>query len=230
MLGVLVDTKADCEVQHLQDDERYDERVAEGRTDSRELPQELASIVVDQAGAATNGGDGKDTSGKRAPGASYAVYADNVERVVKAKADAKLDSTVAEQPGAHSNGQGRHDIHEACRRRDGNEARDCAGCYSYCARLAREHPAQHRPRDHCGGRGDEGGRERVGGAAAGGQRAAGVEAEPAKPQDGGSQEHEWDVVRLHGLPTVAKAPSVQQGGDERRSAGIDVHHGAAGEV
>ncbi len=66
--------------------------------------------------------------------------------------------------------------------------------------------------------------------AVGGERAPGVEAEPAEPEEGGAQQHEGDAVRQERLASVVAARSQDPSGDQRRGAGVDVHHRAAGEV
>ena len=57
-----------------------------------------------------------------------------------------------------------------------------------------DHPAERRRRG-AEVRGDEG----AGGQAAGAERAAGVESEPADPQQAGADEAEHQAVRLHGV-------------------------------
>ena len=62
------------------------------------------------------------------------------------------------------------------------------------------------------------------------QGAAGVEAEPAEPEQHSPQHHHSDVMRRHGLFAVAQAPAEDEGRCQRRHAGVDVDDGAAGEV
>ena len=62
------------------------------------------------------------------------------------------------------------------------------------------------------------------------QRRAGVEAEPADPEQAGADEAEHDRVRRHGLLRVAEALAEVERRDQRGDAGGDVHDGAAGEV
>ena len=62
------------------------------------------------------------------------------------------------------------------------------------------------------------------------ERAAAVEAEPAEPEQPRAEEREGDVVRQDRLAAVVLAGAEHERGDERRDAGVDVHHRAAGEV
>ena len=62
------------------------------------------------------------------------------------------------------------------------------------------------------------------------ERAAGVEAEPAEPQQRRAHDGHGQVVRLHRLVPVAAALAEHDRADERGDARGDVHDGAAGEV
>lgn len=59
---------------------------------------------------------------------------------------------------------------------------------------------------------------------------AGVKAEPADIQDGRPGKHHRQVVRFEGLFTEAGTLADQVGTDQPGAGGVDVHHGAAGEV
>ena len=69
------------------------------------------------------------------------------------------------------------------------------------------------------------------GDAVGRERAAGVEAEPAEPQQAGAEQRERHVVRQQRrrLDSRGACPTHQRG-DQRGDAGVDVHDRAAGEV
>ena len=86
-------------------------------------------------------------------------------------------------------------------------------------------PGQHR---RGGGeqRVDEGQR----GDAVGFEGGAGVEAEPAHPQQRGADHGQGQAVRRHRFLAVADALADHVGADQAGDAGVDVHHGAAGEV
>ena len=62
------------------------------------------------------------------------------------------------------------------------------------------------------------------------QRAAGVESEPAHPQQAGADEAQHQVVRLHRLARIALPLAQIQRADQRRDARGDVHHRAAREI
>jgi hypothetical protein len=59
---------------------------------------------------------------------------------------------------------------------------------------------------------------------------AGVEAEPAHPQQRGTHHGQRQAVRRHGFLAVADALAHQVGTHQTGHTGVDVHHGAAGEV
>ena len=91
-------------------------------------------------------------------------------------------------------------------------------------------PFHQRPRHHRRGRGQEGVDEGDRGDAAGFQRRAGVEAEPADPQDRRADHGQGQVVRLDRLAPVADALADHVRADQAGDRGIDVHDGAAGEI
>ena len=86
------------------------------------------------------------------------------------------------------------------------------------------------PTDRSGG-----GREMSGGKRArsdriGLQRAAGIEAKPADPQQRGADDRVGQIVRRHRFAAVAKPAADQQRANQRRDSGTDMHHRAAGEI
>ena len=70
----------------------------------------------------------------------------------------------------------------------------------------------------------------LGGLAVGRQRRAGVEAEPAEPQQAGADHDQRQVVRAHRVAAEAAALAEHQGERQARGTGVDVHRGATGEV
>ena len=94
-----------------------------------------------------------------------------------------------------------------------------------CCEPADGHPGQRAHRG--GGVGDDEGDR---GQPVRGERAAGVEAEPAEPEQAGAEHGHRQVVRLHRLLAEADALAEHERGDQRRDAGGDVHDRAAGEV
>ena len=89
----------------------------------------------------------------------------------------------------------------------------------------REHPGQRRRR-----RGNEGVGHGERRAAAGFEVRSGVEAEPAHPQQRSADHRHGQRMRSHQVLAVADALADQEGANQAGDAGIDVHHGAAGEV
>ena len=91
-------------------------------------------------------------------------------------------------------------------------------------------PLDERPRQPGGRGGEERVHERLGGLAVGGERRAGVEAEPAEPQDAGAEHDERHRVRRVALARPALALAEHEHGGQRGDAGVDVDGRAAGEV
>ena len=71
--------EAGDEVEHLQDDERRDERVSEGRTDSDDLRHHLATVALDEATiAVAKRGDCEDARRNGTPDTADTVDAEDV--------------------------------------------------------------------------------------------------------------------------------------------------------
>ena len=119
--------------------------------------------------------------------------------------------------------------HEAGCRRDRDEAGDGTARGADHADLAVVEIAREHPGDRCcGGRGI-GDEERVGGDAVGAELGAGVEAEPAEPQEARAEDGHRDVVRLHPV-AVDDALADEQRDDQGGDTGRGVDDGATGEV
>jgi hypothetical protein len=115
-------------------------------------------------------------------------------------------------------------------RGDGDQAGDHTGGGTEGRRVAVAEAFDGEPAEHGGGRGGQG----VDPDQAGllnGRGGTGIEAEPAEPQDGGTEHDERNVVRAV-VRVLAEALAVadDQDQDEARDAGVDVDHGATGEV
>ena len=91
-------------------------------------------------------------------------------------------------------------------------------------------PLDDDPRQPGHGRRQERVQERLRRLAVGAERRAGVEAEPAEPQDAGADHHERHRVRRVALLGPPLALADHQDRSERGDAGVDVDRGAAGEV
>ena len=88
-----------------------------------------------------------------------------------------------------------------------------------------EHPGQRG-----GGGGDLGDQHGHAGGLVSRGGGAGVEAEPADPQHGRAHQGVTQVVRRHRRGREALALAQHQAGHQAGDTGVDVHHGAAGEV
>ncbi len=174
-------------------------------------------------------GGGEDARGDRAEHAADAVDREHVERVVDVDALAQERGAVAQAAGDEADGERAARRHEAGRRGDGHEAGDGTRRRAHDADLplvevAGEHPRDRRGRGRC-----VGDQEGVGGEAVGAQGGAGVEAEPAEPQEARAEDGHRDVVGLDTLAVEHAAPD-QDGDEQGRHARGGVDDGAAGEV
>src|SRR6478735_380649 len=204
------------------DDVGEHEGVHENRDGGDRLHQQLReAAAVDEARAV-----GEEAEVQRAEKTAHEVDAHHVERVVEAPLELQLDGD-----GAHGAGQEtQHDGPEGGQRGagggDGDEARDGAGRGAHRRRLAvldllHDEPGQKRG----GGSGDRVD-ERDGGGVVGGELGAGVEAEPAEPQQTRAEENERRVVGH--LDALLEADALAQDEGEREGGGtcVDVHRRA----
>ena len=114
--------------------------------------------------------------------------------------------------------------------RDRHQPHHDAGGSADGGGLAGAEVVQQGPDHQRGRRGQEGVGEREGRKPVGRERAAAVEAEPAEPEQARTQQHERHVVREDRRASVVLPGAEDQRRDQGRYAGVDVHHGAAGEV
>ena len=157
--------------------------------------------------------------------------AEHVERVVIAKRALHR----GDEEEAHGTG---NEAEDQCAHRAGvtgsgcyrNEACDNARGKAQKARLALEQPLDEQPRDTGRGGGNEGVRHRHHGTDVGLQVRAGIEAEPADPQQRGADHGERQRMGRHGFFAEADAAAEQQRADKARDTGVDVNDRAAGEV
>ena len=120
--------------------------------------------------------------------------------------------------------------HETGARCDGDEARHGAGGGAERGAVAGRQLLDDQPAEHRGGGREVGVDEGLGGDAVGAERRAGVEPEPAEPQDPGADHRQRQVVRGHRLVAVT-TPVADHGDDgEGGDAGVDVDRRAAREV
>src|SRR6185437_9353393 len=140
------------------------------------------------------------------------------------------DHEIAEDSGDGSYDEGGHGLDEAGGGGDGDESGDGSGDCAEGGGLAAMNPLGGRPGEGGGGGGEVGVNKGAGGQRAGAELAAGVEAEPANPDEAGSDEAEDDRVGRHGLSGIADALAEIEGADQSGDSRSDVDDGAAGEV
>ena len=111
-----------------------------------------------------------------------------------------------------------------------DETREDPGGDAQAGGLAVVHGLDADPRQRTGGGRDLGHRERLRRLHAAGQGAAGVEPEPADPQQAHADQRHDQVVRVHGRARIAAPRAQVESSDQAADARGDVDHGAAGEV
>ena len=121
-------------------------------------------------------------------------------------------------------------VHRPARRRDRDQAGDHARRSAERRRLTVAEPLDGDPAQHAQASGDQGVQEDRRGRAVGGQRRAGVEPEPAEPQQACAEEDERQVVWAHGVLLEADARAEYQCQRQCRSAGDDFDHKPAGVI
>ena len=107
-----------------------------------------------------------------------------------------------------------HRIDEARRRGDGHETSHRARDDAENAGLLGDHPFGEHPGERGRGRGDLRRGHGHAGIDVGGHRRAGIEAEPADPQQRGADHDEYEVVRRHVLRAEPDALAQHEAGDE----------------
>src|SRR3546814_7342438 len=163
--------------------------------------------------------------------AADAVDAEYVERIV----EAELRLHDHHEPAAGDTGdRAEQDRAERTRiarcRRDRDEAGDRARAGAEQRALVAERALGQHPEENARRGGDEAVDEREAGRAIGLERRAGIEAEPAAPQQAGADQRHGQRVRRHDLLLIAGALADDQAADERRDARVDVNHRAAREI
>ena len=134
------------------------------------------------------------------------------------------------RPRDQPDGQRRPRQHETRRRRNGHQPGNCAGNRAENGRFPTQVPLREGPAHGRTCRGDLGDQHRHAGAPIGAERAAGVEAHPADPQQAGADHRVCQVIRRHVFLPVAKPLPQHQGADQAGDAAVYFHDCAAGEV
>ena len=157
--------------------------------------------------------------------------AEDIERVVVAEArfefcDRKVTGHAGDEADANRAAHG----NEPGSGGDGGETGDHARGRAEHTGFPFSQPLYEGPAQPASGPGKVGGGKGAGGQGAAIERAAGIEAEPADPEQSRANEREHDVVRWHRLMRKAAALAEDERADERGGAGADVDDGAAGKV
>src|SRR5215471_1184557 len=166
-----------------------------------------------------DGAEGKDPGQQRPNGATGAVDAEGVERIVVAEARFYVrHHQVAEGPGKQADDQGGARADKSGSGRDSYESGNGAGDCSQSAWFLIAEPFCAAPaHDGCGCsqmRGDKG----AGSKAACAERAAGIEAKPSNPEQTGSDKAQDHAVWWHGLMRIAHAPAQIKAANQRRDS------------
>jgi len=212
-----------------------------GNNDAGGLVEQLCPVAVNGAGgegiacgAFEDGVDdagGKEAGEQSADGSTGAVHAKGVKGIVITEAAFDLkDHKAAEDAGDEADEEGGEGLDEAGGRGDGDQASDRTGDGSEGGWLAVVNPLGDSPAYGGGGGGEVGVDEGGGGQRAGGQGAAGVEAEPAYPQQACADEAEDHGVGREGGVGIADAFAEVDAGNKSGDTAGDVDDGAAGEV
>ena len=184
-----------------------------------------AVAADEQAGAV-----GEEAEVERSDETADEVDAHDVERVVEAELELQLDREGADGTGDEAEHDGPDRVQRCAGRGDRDETGDGTGCGADRGGLAVLDLLDDEPGEQRGGgsgdRVDEGDR----GDAVGGELGAGVEAEPAEPQQTGAEQHERRVVRNVRALLEADALAEHERERECGSTGVDVHRGSTGEV
>ena len=177
---------------------------------------------------ATQSRGGEDTEQDGTQESADAVDAKDIERVVVAKLflDSRREES-ADDGGAETHQHGTNRADEAGRRGDGGETSDGGGARAENGDFAVFNDIPRGPH-HGGDGGGELRREaRKRGTRGGSARRATVEAEPADPKHGGTEEGEHQVALMN-LRILARAEV--HGRDEGADTGGDVHDNATSKV
>ena len=226
-LDLFRDAQTDDRLDDREDDEGDDCVIHDDRDDADALVDDLAGVALEEAGGAAVLLDREHAGQERADHAANAVDAEAVERVVIAEHVFEAGRAPVAADAAGDADRHRADrTNEARGRGDGDEAGDGARGDADDGRLAAmrpfdKHPGQGRDRGRNLGDG-----HRHAGLHARADRRAGVEAEPADPQQARADEGQDHIVA--GPCVVALAQHDR--GDQTRDARVDVHDRAAGKV
>ena len=159
------------------------------------------------------------------------MHAEHVRGVIRAQqALQATDAPDAQHAGDGTDGDGAKRTHQTRRRGDANQARDRTRGHAQGGRLALGDFLGERPGQDGSRRGQHGVDEGQCRATRGFQVGAGVEAEPAHPQQHRADVGEGDVVRLQCLAAITDALADEVRAHQACDTGIDVHYRTACEI
>lgn len=226
-------TDAEEEAYEFDEDGSDDDRHDDAYENARNLRDHLSGVAgeesvracfIDSLGA-------EDAGHESAPYAAHTVATEGVQRVVvfEMSLDAG-DEEVADARRGEADEEGRRAVHEARCGGDADEAGYDAGHEADGGDFLMDEFIQDRP-DEAGGAGSD---ARIGQRLrhhSGGREAcAGVEAEPAEPEEAGAEADIGDIVRTNGCCAEVFPFSDEDGCGESGEAGRYMNDGAAGEV
>src|SRR5699024_1153774 len=225
--------RVDPQTHRRPQDQRYGERDEAGEDDGHETGEDLSNEEFEAASVEESGGsvlvrEGEESDHHGADDAGDEVDGHDVERIVIAQAVLRLDGEERSRTCRDADEDGRIGVDVRACRSDRDETGDRPRDAADAARPRCPQALDHDPGDHAGGRRGQGVDPDEAALLDRGGRAA-VEAEPAEPQQGGSEHRDRNVVRLvRGREAGTAAHDDDE--HERRDAGIDVDDRAAGEV
>ena len=171
------------------------------------------------------------TGEQGAHNAAHAVHAKHVQRVVGTEhALQATHAPQADQASDQADDDGTHGADKTASRGHGHQASHCARGRAQHRCLAFGQGFTGNPAQGGGRCGDQGVDKGQGGHAIGFQVGASVEAKPTHPQQGSTHHGQGQAVRGHGFFAVTHALAQHVRADQASHTGVDVHHGAAGEV
>src|SRR6202034_2490322 len=183
-LDVLADAQPDDQIDDLEDDQRHDHVVDEHAADADDLVEHLAGIALDQSGGTAVGADSEHAGEDRAGGSANRVHAEGIERVIVAEHVLEAGAApVADDAGGEADEERSHRADKAGGRRDGDEAGDGARADADDRRLAAHDPLDDHPGETGRRRGGVADRHCHAGLHPGAHRRAGIESEPADPEE-----------------------------------------------
>ena len=159
------------------------------------------------------------------------MHAEDVQRVIRTQHFLQtIDTPEAGETCNETDDQTAADADVARCRCDGHQAGDrTRGCAQHRS-LAAHQRFTDAPGQHSRSRGTQGIDEGQGSETVGFECRAGVETEPAHPQQGGADHGQCQAVWGHGFFAVTNALAQHVSTDQTGHSGVDVHDGAAGKV